>query len=358
VNDATQQIDIRAVLARLVVGERLAESESSCLFETLLSGGLDDAQIGAILAIIQGRGATVDELVGAARAMRRHVTPVPYKAEPGEVVIDTCGTGGATKTFNISTASALVLAAVNPDAAQGSGWSISRVVVAKHGNRSRTGRGSAEVLAGLGVNIEASPEVQAKCLREIGVCFSFAMLHHPAMRHAAGPRRSLGFPTIFNLLGPLTNPAGAKRQLLGVYDAVFVEPMAEVLARLGSISAVVIHGSGGLDEVSSLGPSRAVWVRDGKFERADIDPKSVIDGAPPIEALRAQDLDHGVRIIRDVLAGSAGPQRDIVVLNVAAALMVAGVAADIERGAQAAIDAIDSGRAERVLLDLIELSGP
>ena len=208
-------MEIDRVPSRLVAGERLSEDEASTVFEALLSGELDEAQIGCILSLIQARGVTVDELVGAARAMRAHVTPVPFTPREGEVLIDTCGTGGAAKTFNVSTAAAIVAAASEPPPGSG----IRRVVVAKHGNRSRTGRGSAEVLAGLGVNIEASPEVQARCLKEIGVCFSFAMRHHPAMRHAAGPRRSLGFPTLFNLLGPLTNPARAPRQLLGVYRA-------------------------------------------------------------------------------------------------------------------------------------------
>lgn len=342
--------DLQAVPSRLVAGARLSESESVALFEALLSGELDEAQIGAVVALIQSRGVTVDELVGAARAMRSHVMPVPFEPGPGEVVIDTCGTGGATKTFNISTASALVVAGVQA----GSGGP--RVIVAKHGNRSRTGRGSAEVLSGLGVNIEASPDVQARCLREIGVCFSFAMRHHPAMRHAAGPRRSLGFPTIFNLLGPLTNPARAGRQLLGVYDPAYVEPMATVLARLGSVGGVVVHGSGGLDEVSSLGPSHAVWVREGSVERADIDPQPVFGGSPGIESLRAADLDDCVRIVRGVIGGEAGPQRDIVVLNAGVALVVAGAAQDLPAAAAMAAESIDSGRAQRVLGELVGLS--
>lgn len=342
--------DLDAVPGRLVAGERLSESETMALFEALLSGELDEAQIGAVVALIQARGVTVDELVGAARAMRNHVTPVPFEPGSDEVVIDTCGTGGATKTFNISTAAALVVAGVEPESGG------PRVLVAKHGNRSRTGRGSAEVLSGLGVNIEASPEVQARCLREIGVCFSFAMRHHPAMRHAAGPRRSLGFPTIFNLLGPLTNPARAARQLLGIYDPALVEPMGAALARLGSVEAAVVHGSGGLDEVSSLGPTKAAWVREGAVGLVEIDPGPVLGSSPGIGALQASDLDHGVGIIRGVLSGNAGPQRDIVLLNAAVALMVAGAAGDLARGVSMAANAVDSGRAEQVLRDLVALS--
>lgn len=347
-----RDFDLGRVPARLVAGDRLSEQESQAVFEALLGGGLDEAQIGAIIALIQCRGVTVDELVGAARAMREHVTPVPYTPKPGEVVIDTCGTGGAAKTFNVSTAAAIVAASATPEPGSG----IERVVVAKHGNRSRTGRGSAEVLAGLSVNIEASPEAQARCLEEVGVCFSFAMRHHPAMRHAAGPRRSLGFPTIFNLLGPLTNPAGAKHQLLGVYEPRFVGLIAEALARLGSERAVVVHGAGGLDEVSTLGPSDAAWVADGGVTKQPIDPAGLVP-IGSIEALQARDLADGVRILKDVLDGASGSPRDIVVLNAAVALRVAGASADLGAGVAAAADAIDSGRASKTLQGLARLSG-
>ena len=212
-----------------------------------------------------------------------------------------------------------------------------------------------EVLAGLGVNIEASPETQARCLREIGVCFSFAMRHHPAMRHAAGPRRSLGFPTIFNLLGPLTNPAGARRQLIGVYDGVFVEMLGAALARLGSVSAAVVHGAGGLDEVSTLGPSDAAWVCNGEVVLRQIDPDGIVPRAS-IEALQASDLQDGVGIVRAVLAGEPGPKRDIVLLNAAVALHIAGACPGISSGVEMGTDAIDSGRAARVLEDLGRLS--
>lgn len=345
------ECDLGAIPARLVAGERLSEDETNAVFEALLSGELDEAQIGAIVALLQSRGVTVDELVGAARAMRSHVMPVPFKPAAAEVVIDTCGTGGAAKTFNVSTAAALVVAAVEPPA----GCGVARVVVAKHGNRSRTGRGSAEVLAGLGVNIESSPQNQARCLKEVGVCFSFAMRHHPAMRHAAGPRRSLGFPTIFNLLGPLTNPAGAQRQLLGVYDPVFVGLLAEALGRLGSISAAVVHGAGGLDEVSTLGPSEAAWVSRGVVRRQAIDPAGLLERAT-LESLQAMDLADGVRIVHAVLAGEPGPTRDIVILNAATALIVAGVVEELAHGVELSAEAIDSGKAGRVLAGLRRLS--
>lgn len=345
-----EAFEIHDILKRLVAGDRLGQHEAEAVFETLLDGGLDDAQIGALLAVIQARGASVDELVGGARAMRRHVTPVAAPVEPGEVLIDTCGTGGAAKTFNISTAAAILVAAVKPTT------DIRRVLVAKHGNRSRTGRGSAEVLAALGVNIEAPPEVQSRCLREAGVCFSFAMKHHPAMRHAAGPRRSVGFPTIFNLLGPLTNPAGTDRQLLGVYAPELVDPIAGALARLGSVRAVVVHGAGGLDECSTLGPNRVAWVENGETRSDTLDPALLGITPPAMDDLRAHDLEHGAALVREVLDGVPGPRADIVRYNAAVACVVAGAAVDIKDGWARAGEAIDSGRARGVLDTLIACS--
>jgi anthranilate phosphoribosyltransferase len=350
-------IDHHEILARLVAGRSLGEGEADAFFEALLDGGLDDAQIGAAIALIQHRGATVDELVGAARAMRRHVTPVRAALQPGEVLLDTCGTGGAAKTFNISTASALVIASASPAKGSKTAKGVSRVLVAKHGNRSRTGRGSAEVLAALGVNIEASPEIQARCLREVGVCFSFAMRHHPAMRHAAGARRSLGFPTIFNLLGPLTNPAGADHQVLGVYRPGFVPLIAEALARLGATRAAVMHGAGGLDECSTLGPTEVAWVDGGRVTHDAIDPASLGVQPAMIEAIRAKDLDQGVRMIRGVLAGESGLARDIVLLNAGVGLFVARAAGTLEEGIRLAGAGVDSGAAARTLERLVACSG-
>lgn len=333
----------------MVAGESLPERGAESLFEALLNGELDEAQIGAVIALIQRRGASPDELVGGARAMRRHVTPVDTQIETGDVLLDTCGTGGATKTFNISTATAFVVAAIEPPPGSG----ISRLLVAKHGNRSRTGRGSAEVLAGLGVNIEAAPKVQARCLREAGVCFSFAMRHHPAMRHAAGPRRSVGFPTIFNLLGPLTNPAGASHQLLGVYDPSLVPLIAEALARLGSARAAVVHGAGALDECSTLGPNRVSWVFGDRVSQSDIDPALLGISPPGLDEIQAEDLDQGVRMVRGVLNGEPGPAAEVVQLNAAVASKVAGVADTIEDGWRLAGEAVRSGRARGVLESLI-----
>ncbi len=342
-------MEIRETLAHLVRGGRLAAAETETLFESLLTGGLDDAQIAAVLALLQCRGPTVDEVVGAARVMRRHVTPV--QRPPGmddAVLIDTCGTGGAPKTFNVSTGAAIVAASCPPSAG--------RVLVAKHGNRSRTGRGSAELLAALGVVVDASPVVQTRCLAEAGVCFCFAVHHHPAMRHAMAARRSLGFPTIFNILGPLTNPAGADRQLIGVYEESLLVLTAEALARLGATRAILAHAMDGLDELSTTSPTHLGHVERGTVTQEIFDPASVGLTPASMESLRARDVEHAASIIRDVLAGGHGPHRDIVLLNAAAAFVVAGVADDIASGLVLAAEAIDSGRAAKTLETLARVS--
>ncbi|MBK7404678.1 MAG: anthranilate phosphoribosyltransferase [Phycisphaerales bacterium] len=349
-------MEIRDALDRLVSGGTLSEPESEALFETLLSGGLDGPQIAAVLALLQRRGPTVDEVVGAARVMRRHVTPVlrPRGTE-NDALIDTCGTGGAPKTFNVSTASAIVAAASHAPGG-------ARVLVAKHGNRSRTGRGSAEVLAALGVRVDASPAAQSRCLAEAGVCFCFAIHHHPAMQHAIGPRRSLGFPTIFNLLGPLTNPAGARRQLIGVYAEPLVGLLAEALARLGSESAVVAHGADGLDELTTTAPVRLARVVPGKSGAPGVVAMESLDAMDlglrraSLGELQASSVEDAAEIIRTVLAGESGARRDIVVLNAAAALVVAGAAPDWAEGLALASASIDSGRAAATLAMLARIS--
>ena len=233
------------LLSILVAGGTLDRAQSGGLFRTILSGEADPAQIGAALALIQSRGVTTEELIGAASVMREHVAPVPVADSLRPRLIDTCGTGGAPTPRTASPAAAIL------PAAAGSAGGERSLLVAKHGNRSRTGRGSAEVLKQLGINIDATPEQQARCVEEAGICFCFAIHHHPAMRHAAGPRKALGFPTVFNLLGPLTNPAGARRQLLGVYDADRLESVAETLAALGTERAMVVRGDDGLDEITT-----------------------------------------------------------------------------------------------------------
>lgn len=343
-------MDIRESLESLVTGGTLSEIDAEAVFGSLLGGGLDEAQIGALLALIQSRVPTVAELTGAARVMRAHVTPVPITPKPGQVLIDTCGTGGAPKMFNVSTIAAIIAAAA------GGAPDHPRILVAKHGNRSRTGRGSAEVLAALGVNIDAPPAAQARCLEQAGVCFCFAIHHHPAMKHAAAPRRSLGFRTIFNLLGPLTNPAGAIRQLIGVYAAEIVEPMAHTLAALGAERAIVAHGRDGLDELTTTVPTLLAHVEAGAVRPETIDPADFGVARATHDELRIEGLEPAVDAVRDILEGKPGPRRDIAVLNAAAALVVAGEADSLAAGFARAAAAIDSGAARRTLETLRAVS--
>lgn len=324
-------------------GACLSQEQAREAFSIIMEGRADDARIASLLTILAGRGETVDEVVGAARVMRVHVTAVPVAEDLREALIDTCGTGGAPKTFNVSTAAALIAAGAGAR-------------VAKHGNRSRTGRGSAEVLDRLGVNVNASPQAQARCLEEAGVCFSFAIHHHPAIRHAMPARRSLGFPTIFNLLGPLTNPAGARRQLLGVYAPHLTELLARALLELGSERAMVVHGAGGLDELSISGANRISECRGGAVNCRMEDPSRCGVRRDSIDAAAAADLDDAAMIITRLLDGEKGPAREVAVLNAAAALVVADLAADMAEGVARARESIDSGAACRSLNALIETS--
>lgn len=343
---------VEAALARLVSGGTLDEPASEFVFGRLLAGEMDGAQIGALLSLLQARGVTPDELTGAARVMRAKVERVPYEKPPGTVVVDTCGTGGAPKTFNVSTAAAFVVAGSTPEPGSG----VDRVVVAKHGNRSRTGRGSAEVLARLGVNIDASPLTQARCLEEAGVCFCFAIHHHPAMKHAAPVRRSLGFPTVFNLLGPLTNPAGADRQLIGVYRPEFVGLVAETLRRLGTVHAIVAHSDDGLDELSVTAPTTLGIVQSGSVRTERVEPGALGLSTASVESLRARDEAHAADMVRGVLSGEPGPALDMVLLTAGAGLVVAGVVPTIADGIRLARESVASGRASLALQTLAEVS--
>ncbi len=349
-------MDVRAIFDRLLsappaVGDvsrgTFSAGEAEEIFGLLLQGKIEEPQIAAMLALIQQRGPTVQELIGGARAMRRFVMEVPAAAEkPGSLgpVIDTCGTGGAPKTFNISTASAIVTAAAGGPA---------NVRVAKHGNRSRSGRGSAEVLQGLGVNVDATPQVQAKCLDEVGVCFCFAIHAHPAMKYAAGVRRSLGFPTIFNLLGPLTNPGRASRQVIGVYGKNEAEKVAHALAGLGAVRAMVVHGFDGMDEITTRDRTHVFEVSDGAVNPRTVDAQDFGVTRAPLGSLEANDLAHSVEMVRGVLAGrrdaSLEHARSIVLLNAGAALMVVGAAGSIADGMVMAREAVDSGKAAKTL---------
>lgn len=324
-------ISIHGALSDLSRGRGLSAAVSEEIFEQLLLGNLDAGQIASLLSLIEAKGASADELVGAATSMRRHVTPVPLSDETRTRVIDTCGTGGAPKLFNVSTIAALVSAGAGAK-------------VVKHGNRSRTGRGSAEIMQALGVNVEAPPEVQARCVEQAGLCFCFAIHHHPATRAAAPVRKSLGFPTIFNLLGPLTNPGRATRQLLGVSRAEHVRIVAEALSRLGCTRAMVVHADDGFDELSTTSPNLVAHVEGDSVRTVTIHPEQFGLARSTREALQADSLDEAAGIARDVLHGKTGAKTEMVVFNAGAALYVAGEARDMREGVEKAHDAIESGR--------------
>jgi len=296
-------------LRSLVKGKDLSLGQTRELFNGIMDGELADSQIAAVLVAMAAKGESVDEIAGAAMAMRDHARKIDAG---GREVIDTCGTGGTgLKTLNISTAAALVAA--------GAG-----ACVAKHGNRTNTRpSGSADVLAALGVNIEAELDVVGRCLAEAGVCFCFAIRHHPAMRYAAAVRKALGMRTVFNVLGPLTNPAGAARQLMGVFDESFVEVIAKVLGRLGSERAMVVHAEDGLDEISTISPTHVAELRDGKVSSRRLRPEDFGLPRASLADLEVNSPEESAQRIRAALDGEKGPDRDIVVVNAAAALVVA-----------------------------------
>ena len=310
--------------------------------EQIFSGGAEEDSIVALLAALRAKGETVEELVGFARAMRRHATPIfPDGLRPNEILVDTCGTGGdASGTFNISTAAAFVAA--------GAG-----VRVAKHGNRSISSKcGSADVLEALGISLDVPPERIGAAIREIGIGFLFAPAMHTAMRHAMPARRRLG-RTAFNLLGPLTNPAGARAQIIGVFSDKVVEKVAQVLAELGVERAFVVHGEGGLDEISLAGETSVGDVRGETVSLYDVTPEDFGLERAPLAAIAGGDAAENAGIIRAILAGERGPRRDIVVANASAAIVAAGRAADFLEGAQFAAQSIDSGAAQGKLESLI-----
>ncbi|GAB4517280.1 MAG: anthranilate phosphoribosyltransferase [Phycisphaerales bacterium] len=281
--------------------------------------------------------------------MREHVTAVPVDDSIRSTLVDTCGTGGAPKAFNVSTVAALIAA--------GAGRTTDRAVrVAKHGNRSRTGRGSAEVLMALGVNADASPEVQGRCLEEAGVCFCFAIHHHPAIRHAMPARRSLDHPTIYNLLGPLTNPAGARRQLIGCFDGEALETMAATLGRLGAERAMVCRGDDGLDEITTTTTTTAFELDAGGVVATTIDASALGLGIATLDDLRVEDVESSARVVRGILSGEAGPRTEIALVNAGAALLVGGAVGDLASGVACAREAVRSGEAMRALEDLVRLS--
>ena len=348
----------KELIHKLVEGRDLTEGEMIEAMEAIMGGEATHAQMAAFLTALRIKGETVEEITGAARVMREHATPI--RVEPRkevltldrdeinveyESILDTCGTGGDdTNTFNISTTTALVVAAAG-------------VRVAKHGNRAVSSRcGSADVLEGLGVNLGVTPEVVETCIRESGIGFLYAPLLHSAMRHVAPVRREMGIRTVFNVLGPLTNPAGASRQVLGVYRRDLTGKLARVLQRLGSERAFVVHGSDGLDEITITGPTHVAELRNGSVEEFDLHPEELGLRTAPPEAIHGGNAEENARIVRSILEGEKGPRRDVVLLNAGAALLVAGATRDLMWGIRMAQDAIDSGRALQKLEQLVEIT--
>jgi len=324
-----------SLLGRLAGGGDLSALEMEAAIDLLLQGATPENEIALLLTALHAKGETPDEIAGAARAMRRHMTPLRTTRTN---VIDTCGTGGVgSELFNISTAAAIVVAAAG-------------VPVAKHGNRSVTSKsGSSDVLAALGVKIDLPHDRVAQCLNDLGICFCFAPRFHPAMKHVASVRKALGFATIFNLLGPLCNPAGATRQLLGVGKRELHETMAQVLSRLGVERCIVVHGTDGVGEVSLSAPTEVIEVQGESMRSFAWSPA---DFGLPVQSqdrLRIASAAESAALIRGILAGERGAPRDVVILNAAAALWTAGVDSSVPGCAQIAAESIDSGHARDLL---------
>ena len=333
---------ITEFLEIILEGRDLTFEQAKSLQDRIFEGEVSEVQIAAFLAMMRMKRATSGEIAGLAKSLREHAVSVRVNAEP---LIDTCGTGGATvKTFNISTAAAMVAA--------GAG-----VYVAKHGNRGITSRcGSADVLAELGVNIEPGPEVVAECIEEAHIGFMFAPKFHPAMKFVQPIRKSLDFRTAFNILGPLANPAGVKRQVMGVADAALLDRIAETLKILGAERAMVVHGQG-MDEISILGTTQIREVRDGQIVSSEFDPAKLGISSTAIEELETGDAIANALVIREILNGSEkGPRRDIVLLNAAAGIIVGGLADDFKSALELAGASVDEGKANRCLERLIEIS--
>jgi anthranilate phosphoribosyltransferase len=333
--------DMKALLAKVAAGGRLTEAQAETAFDIMMSGDATPSQMGGFLMALRVRGETVEEITGAARTMRAKARPV--KAPEG--AIDTVGTGGdGVGTFNVSTATALVVAGCG-------------VPVAKHGNRAFSSKsGSADVLAALGVNLDAEPLILEEALREAKICFMMAPRHHGAMRHVAGTRVELGTRTIFNILGPLSNPAGVRRQLVGVFAKEWLTPIAQVLRKLGSERAWVVHGGDGLDEITLTGPTRVAELLDGTVRTFEVTPEDAGLKRCSLDELKGGDPEVNADAVRGLLDGERGPFRDFVLLNSAAALIIADKAKNLRAGVDMASTALDSGRAKAALSLLVEIS--
>ncbi len=346
---------IKEAIARVVLKQDLAETEMIEVMNQIMGGEATQAQIGAFITALRMKGETIEEITGAARVMRNHATPIRVGKAididreeinlDRETILDTCGTGGSgTKSFNISTTVALVVSACG-------------VRVAKHGNRSVSSAcGSADVLEALGVNLNVTPQQVESCINNIGVGFLFAPALHGAMKHAIGPRREIGIRTIFNILGPLTNPAGADRQVLGVYAESLVEVLARVLVKLGCRRGFVVHGLDGMDEVTLTGPTRVAEICDGAVTLSTVEPEDFGLRRCSLADLQGGDATANAAIVREVLKGHPGPKREVVLLNAAYALVAVGLVRDIEAGLVKARGVIDDGLAMAKLDALVALT--
>jgi anthranilate phosphoribosyltransferase len=335
-------MNLSDAIKKVVEGKSLSREEARDAMNAIMSGESTQAQIGSYITALRMKGEIVDEIAGSAEAMREHAGRID--ASP-EFLVDTCGTGGdGAHTINVSTLAGLIAA--------GAG-----VQVAKHGNRAVSSKcGSADVLKELGVRIDAEPEAVKRCLDKANIGFFFAPLWHGAMKHAIGPRREIGIRTIFNILGPLCNPAGARRQVLGVFNPDLTEVMAGVLKELGSTHVWVVHGSDGLDEITISGPTRVTELRDGEIKTFNVYPMDVGVKESSLEKVRGGDTAQNAKIVNDVLSGWKGPCRDISVLNAAAAILVGGKAGTIEEGVEKARESIDTGNAAEALKTFVTVS--
>ena len=347
---------LKEAIYKVVTRQDLTEEEMTRAMDIIMTGEATEAQIGAFITGLRMKGETVAEIAAAAKVMRAKATRIPVGDNlvdldrdeinvDRETVVDTCGTGGdATHTFNVSTITAFVAA--------GAG-----LKVAKHGNRAVSSRcGSADVIEALGINLALTPEQVAQCVSEVGIGFLYAPQLHGAMRYAIGPRREIGIRTIFNVLGPLTNPASANVQVLGVYDAGLTEPLAQVLGRLGSRSAFVVFGEGSFDEISIVGPTRVSQLKDGKVNTYNIAPEDFGLARGTLEDIKGGDVFENARIVRQVLTGEGGPKEDMVALNAAAVFIAAGLSPDFSGGINLARECIHSGKAMKKLEALIAKS--
>ena len=346
---------IKEAIAKLVEQQDLNEMEMIDAMNQIMGGEATPAQIGSFITALRMKGETIPEIIGAARVMRAHATPIRVGDVVDidrddinidrETILDTCGTGGSgTRSFNISTTVALIVAACGGK-------------VAKHGNRSVSSScGSADVLEHLGVKLDVAPDLVASCIDEIGVGFLFAPALHGAMKYAIGPRREIGIRTIFNILGPLTNPAGANRQVLGVYREDLVEPLAKVLLSLGCRRGFVVHGSDGMDEITLTGPTLVAAISGNAVDIQTIEPEQFGFKRCALEELQGGDAAENAGIVTAILTGEIGPKRDIVILNSAYALVASGLAENVDNGIELAIDSISSGRAKATLDDLVRMT--